>query len=265
MSNFNTEIRKTILRIIHESHAAHTGTSLSAVEILIAVFKSMDLEKIKKHNNARDRIILSKGHGTAALYAVMYHFGLLTEDEINTYFKNGTVLAGHTSHHVPFVEHSTGALGHGLPVALGIALGLRSLKLGGRSFVVTGDGELHEGSNWEAIMLAGHMKMQNLCLLVDKNGLSQVGRVDECCTVDPLKEKFESFNFAAYEVDGHDDNKIQEIIQKTENSEKPVAIVCHTVKGKGISFMEHNNEWHYMGPQGEDYEKVVEELENASS
>lgn len=265
MDDINAKIRRTIIRIIHEGKAAHTGTSLSVVEILTAVFRSMDLEKIKRHDTARDRIILSKGHGTAALYAAMYHFGLLKEDEISTYFKNGTILAGHTSHHVPCVEHSTGALGHGLPVALGIALGLRSQKLGARSFVVTGDGELHEGSNWEAIMLAGQLKMKNLCVLVDKNGLSQIGKVDECCTVDPLKEKFESFNFAAYEVDGHNENEIQGVIQRTKNSEKPVAIICHTIKGKGISFMENNNLWHYIGPHGEEYEQAVKELENASS
>ena len=256
----NKEIRKTILQIIHNGGASHIGSALSLVEILDVVFKNCDIEKIKKHQNDRDRVILSKGHGTSALYATMFHHNLVTEKEVNTYFKNGSVLGGHTSHHVPFVEHSTGALGHGLSVGVGMAIGLRSRNLSSKVYVIVGDGELHEGSNWEAIMFAGHKKLKNLVVLVDCNELSQVGRLEDCCSIEPLESKFRSFNFEVFDVDGHNELQIDQVIKKSRETELPKAILCRTIKGKGISFMERNNLWHYKSPQGEDYEKALAEL-----
>jgi transketolase len=256
----NKAIRRTIVDIVHNSGAAHIGSALSVVEIANAIYRSVDLGKIKAKDPGRDRIILSKGHAAAGLYAVLHHQGLLSDEEVNTYFKNGTLLAGHASHNVPCVEHSTGALGHGLPVGLGVAIGLKSKKILARVFVITGDGELHEGSNWEAIMLAGHLKLGNLVILVDQNHLSQFGSVDVCCDVDPLKAKFESFKWNAVEVDGHNEEQIIKSIDSAKNSDRPTAIICHTIKGKGISFMENDNIWHYRSPQGEDYEKAKAEL-----
>jgi len=255
------EVRKTILKIINNSGAAHIGSALSMVEMLNAVFKNLDLQKIKNKENSRDRIIFSKGHGTSALYAVMFHFGLLSEEELNTYFKNGSLLAGHASHHVPYVEHSTGGLGHGLPVGVGVAIGLKTKKIGSHVFVIVGDGEIQEGSNWEALMFAGHHKLSNLCVLVDCNRLSQVGEIEKSCTLEPLKSKFQSFNFNVVEVDGHNEKQIFDEIQKSMNLNMPTAILCHTIKGKGISMMENNNLWHYRCPKGEDYEKALSELE----
>ena len=256
----NNEIRKTILQMVHDGGASHIGSALSLVEILDTIFKNCDIEKIKKKQNDRDRIILSKGHGTSALYATMFHHNLISEKEINTYFKNGSVLGGHTSHHVPFVEHSTGALGHGLPVGVGMAVGLRSRKLNSKVYVIVGDGELHEGSNWEAIMFAGHEKLKNLIVLVDCNELSQVGKLEECCSIEPLESKFRSFNFEVFDVNGHDELQIDKAIKKSTETRLPSAILCRTIKGKGISFMESNNLWHYKSPQGEDYEKAMIEL-----
>jgi len=258
----NRDIRKTIVQMVHDSGAAHVGSCLSVVEILNAIFQSIDLLKIKNRAVDRDRVILSKGHSVAALYAVMYHNGLLKKEEIDTYFKNGSILAGHASHLVPFVEHSTGALGHGLPVALGIAIGLRSKNFQSRVFVVVGDGELHEGSNWEAFMQAGHRKMGNLCVFIDQNKMSQIGEIEKCCDIEPLKSKLESFNFEVFDVDGHNEEEIRQKIESTKNSVKPVTIICHTIKGKGVSFMENNNLWHYRCPQGEDYERAMQELAN---
>lgn len=255
------QIRRTILEIIHDSGAAHLGSSLSAVEILSAVFRSVDLEKIRREDNARDRIILSKGHGAAALYAVMHHYGLLTDAQIRSYFQNGSLLAGHASHFTPYVEHSTGALGHGLPVALGAAIGLRSRKINSTVFVIVGDGELHEGSNWEALMLAGHLGMNNLCVLVDNNKMSQIAETAKCCDIEPLKAKFESFNFRAFEVDGHDEDAIWRHLRAAQELDRPTAIICHTTKGKGVSFMENVNLWHYRCPQGKDYDQARAELE----
>ena len=256
----NTEIRNTILEIVHRGRASHIGSALSLVEILDTVFKNCDIQKIKNSDIDRDTVILSKGHGTSALYSTMFHHGLISNEEIKTYFKNGSVLGGHASHHVPFVEHSTGALGHGLPVGVGMAIGLRTKKFDSKVFVIVGDGELHEGSNWEAMMFAGHEKLKNLIILVDCNKLSQVGELDECCTIEPLAAKIRSFNFEVFDVDGHDESKIDQAIKKSTGTGLPRAILCRTTKGKGISFMECNNLWHYKSPQGEDYEKALLEL-----
>lgn len=256
----NKDIRRIIVDIVQASGAAHIGSALSMVEIGNAIYKSIDLDKIRTNAPDRDRVILSKGHATAGLYAVLHHHGLLTDVEIRTYFKNGTFLAGHTSHHVPHVEHSTGALGHGFSVALGAAIGLRTKKSSARVFVILGDGELHEGSNWEAIMLAGHLKLGTLMAFVDQNHLSQFGTVDDCCDVDPIRAKFESFKWQVAEVDGHDERAVMRAIDEARGALQPTAVICSTVKGKGISFMEHNNLWHYRAPQGEDYEKAKAEL-----
>jgi len=256
----NKEIRKTIIGMVNRSGAAHSGSALSAVEILNTVFNNVNIQKIKDHDVNRDRVILSKGHGTAALYAVMHHHGLLDKSIIDTYFQDNTLLAGHTSHHVPYVEHSTGGLGHGLPVSLGVAIGMRTKKISSQVFVILGDGEMQEGSNWEAIMLAGHLKMNNLTALVDINELGQVGKLDDCCTLEPLRQKFESFNFNVYDVDGHNEEEINNAINNGENSARPTAILCRTIKGRGISYMEKNNLWHYKCPKDEFFEKAMEDL-----
>jgi len=256
----NRDIRKTIIEMVSRSGAAHSGSALSLVEILNIVFKNVNVEKIKNNDIDRDRVILSKGHGTAALYAVMYHNGLLDKSLIDTYFKNNTKLAGHTSHHVPCVEHSTGGLGHGFSVSLGVAIGMRSKKINSRVYVILGDGEMQEGSNWEAIMLAGHLKMGNLTALIDINELGQVGKLENSCTLEPLAQKFESFNFDVYDVDGHDEEQINRAISRSKDSPKPTVILCHTIKGRGISYMEKNNLWHYKCPKDEFYEKAIEDL-----
>lgn len=257
----NAEIRTTIIRMVNKGNASHVGSALSMVEILNAVYKSVNTDKILDKAVDRDRVILSKGHGTSGLYAVMFHHGLLSQNDIDFYFLDGSIMAGHASHFIDHVEHSTGALGHGLSVGLGIAIGSRSKGYNNRVFVIVGDGELHEGSNWEAIMYAGHQKIGNICVIIDKNELSQMGALSTTCSIDPLGTKFNAFHFDTYEVkDGHNEPEILKIIKKTENSSKPVAIICNTVKGKGVSFMEGNNLWHYRPPKGEDYENAIKEL-----
>jgi len=257
----NSEIRKTALKMVNKGKAAHIGAALSMIEILNAIYKSVDIQKIKNQDEDRDRIILSKGHGTSGLYAVMFHHGLLSKKAIDSYFSNGSIMAGHASHFIENVEHSTGALGHGLSVGLGMAIGTRSKGYKSRVYVVVGDGELHEGSNWEAIMYAGHRRTNNLCLLVDKNERSQMGKTSDACSLDPLIDKLKAFNFESYEIsDGHDESEIMNIIKKTNNSKKPIAIICNTIKGKGISFMEGNNLWHYRSPLGADFDNALSEL-----
>ena len=257
----NADIRRTIISMTGKSKAAHVAVALSEVEILNAIYKSVDKNKIINCTNDRDRVILSKGHGAAGLYAVLFHNGLLTQEDIDSFFLNGTLLAGHASHFVKNVEHSTGALGHGLPVGLGVAIGSRSKGFNNRIFVVVGDGELNEGSNWEAIMYAGHQTVGNLCLMVDKNGRSMTGNVEDECSIEPLNLKFEAFNFDCYEIkDGHIESDIIDVIRKTKDSKRPVAIICNTIKGKGVSFMENNLDWHYRPPLGEDFKKAMAEL-----
>ncbi len=256
----NKNIRRTILNMINKGGAAHIGAAFSMVEILNCVYNNVNLEKIKKNDFDRDRVILSKGHGTSCLYAVLHHHGLLKKSLIDTYFQDNTILAGHASHHTPFVEHSTGGLGHGLPVGTGMAIGLKSKKADSKVFIILGDGEMQEGSNWEAIMLAGHLKIQNLTIFIDINELGQVGRLEDCCSIEPLAKKLESFNFHVFEVDGHDEEQINHSIQESEKILKPVAILCHTIKGKGVSFMEKNNLWHYKCPKDKDYEQALKEL-----
>ncbi len=258
----NKNIRRTIIEMVSQSGAGHTGSALSMVEILNTVYKNVNLSKIKNNDSDRDRVILSKGHGTSCLYAVLFHHGLLDKSLIDTYFKNNTLLAGHASHHVPFVEHSTGGLGHGLPVGTGIAIGMRSKKINSKVFVILGDGEMQEGANWEAIMLSGHLKLGNLIILIDCNELGQVGKLEDCCSLEPLAKKFESFNFNVYDIDGHDEGKIDEIIKKSKNSLRPTAIICRTIKGRGVSYMEKNNLWHYKCPKDEFYEKAMMELKD---
>ncbi|MBU1196079.1 MAG: transketolase [Proteobacteria bacterium] len=255
------EIRKRILRIIHQSRASHIGSSLSVVEILNAIYSIVDLKKILLQQNDRDRVILSKGHAAAALYAVLNHYGLMDDKTLDTYYQNNSVLGGHVSHSVNCVEHSTGALGHGLAVGVGMAVGLRSKKLNGRVFVVTGDGEMHEGSNWESLMLAGHLRLGNLCVLVDNNKLGGVGPTKNCCSLDSLSDKFKAFGIEGYNVDGHSEKEITDILHYTSKNDKPVGIVCHTVKGKGVSFMEHENVWHYRPPDKEAYDMAIKEIE----
>lgn len=257
----NSDIRRTILSMVNRGSASHIGSAFSMVEILNAIYKCVDVKKILLNKADRDRVILSKGHGTSGLYAVMYHHGLVSQKDINSYFLNGTIFAGHASHFIDTVEHSTGALGHGLSVGLGVAIGSSSKKYNNRVYVVVGDGELHEGSNWEAIMYAGHCKANKLCILIDKNGHSQMGLTNEACSLDPLLEKFVAFNFEVHELqDGHDEARLIDIISKTRKSLKPVAIICNTTKGKGVSFMESNNLWHYKPPAEDNFENAMKEL-----
>jgi transketolase len=256
------KIRRSILEIVHNSSAAHIGSAFSVVDILHAIYSCVDVDKIRRQAPDRDRVVLSKGHAAAALYAVMHEFGLMDQQLLNTFYKNDSILSGHVSHWVPNVEHSTGALGHGLPVGVGMALGLKSKGfLAARVFVVLGDGETHEGSNWEALMYAGHRQLNNLCVLVDNNKLGGVDFTDTICSVRNLENMIGSFGFDAYSVDGHDEQGLRTLLQKTAGTTiRPVAIVCHTIKGKGVSFMEDEEAWHYRSPNQEARQKALIEL-----
>ena len=254
-------LRVKVAELISRANASHIGSCFSIIEILDAVYQSVDIEKIKQSAKDRDRIIISKGHSAAAVYAIMAQYGLMENDLLESYGMNGSLLSGHVNHFVRFIEHSTGALGHGLPVSVGICIGMRSRKLEtSRCYVIVGDGELQEGSNWEALMMAGHLKLNHLCVLVDYNGLGGVRETSLTCSLDPLTKKFESFGFDAVEVDGHDQSAILDAIARFKAGHRPFAIICHTIKGKGASFMEGQNVWHYRPPNKEDCKTIRIEL-----
>lgn len=255
------ESRLQALEMLHRSRAGHLGTSMSIIEVLTAVYESIDVERIKSRDPARDRVIVSKGHGAAAAYAVLAQFGILEKSLADAYHSDGTLLSGHVSHMVPGVEHSTGALGHGLPVSVGIAVGLRTRGFSGsRVFVVLGDGELQEGSNWEALMLARHLSLSNLVVMLDNNRISSITRTSDVISMEPIAERFAGFGFCVYEVDGHDVDAIKTAIADIAQAGRPSVIVCNTVKGYGVPFAENDPIWHYRTLDDTTYRTAVEHL-----
>jgi transketolase len=256
-----SEVRLKIIDLLYKSGASHLGPNMSVVEILIAMYGLCDVEKIKKKANERSRIIVSKGHCAAATYSVSNFFGLLSDDFLNSYHQNGSLLAGHVSHSVPYVEHSTGALGHGLSVAVGCAIGLKSkLIKNSLSLCLCGDGEIQEGSIWEALMFAGHKKLDNLVVFIDYNKISSIKKTNEVVNLEPLYEKFQSFNLNVSIVDGHNVNEIINVANKTIFKGKPTVLICNTIKGKNIPFAENEPIWHYKSLNDPLYEEAKKHL-----
>ena len=238
------------------------GTSMSVIEILVAIFSTLDVEKIRNKQPDRSRVIISKGHCAAGTYSTMAHFGLIPDGMLDTYHQDGSVLAGHVSHGVEFVEHSTGALGHGMSVACGCALGLRSRGFhNSHVYALVGDGEIQEGSVWEAVMLANHEKLSNLITLVDNNRISSITSTHEVIDMRPLRSRFEGFGFRVYEVDGHDADKIIGTLQEIQAGSDVSVIICNTVKGYGIPFAENDPIWHYRPLDEESYKEALSSLE----
>jgi transketolase len=246
------EVRVSTVEMSHRGHAAHLGSALSCVDILVtAYFASMDICPDAPWADERDCLILSKGHAVAALYAVLAERGFFPKDWLSTFNEPGTRLPEHPSPRcVPGVEWATGSLGHGLPVAVGMALGRRRLAQGGRFLVVLSDGECEEGSVWEAAMFAASQRLDVLSVIIDHNNWQATGRTCEVMpAMEPLAEKWRAFGWDTVEIDGHDyDHLVPAIGRISRGSGKPLAIVARTVKGKGVSFMEDDNNWHYRVP-----------------
>lgn len=195
---------------------------------------------------ARDRLVVSKGHAAAIVYAVLARTGFFSVDDLSSYTADGSIFTGHVSHHVPGVEFSTGSLGHGLPVGTGMAIAAARMGADHRTFVLLSDGELDEGSNWEAILFAGHHKLRNLTAIVDANGIQSFGSVSEVLELEPLPDKFRNFGWLVREIDGHDHNALLTALEPTATTEtRPVMVLARTVKGAGVSFMENELRWHY--------------------
>jgi transketolase len=256
-------VRRTVLGMLHRAGASHLGSNMSVIEMMIAMFGMVDAEKVRDHTPDRARILISKGHCAAATYATMAHYGILPFARLETYHLNGSDLAGHVSHAVAGVEHSTGALGHGLCVAVGCALGLRARGQGDRLVMaLVGDGEIQEGSIWEGLMFASHKKLNNLITLVDNNHISSITNTDKVIDMRPLRARFEGFGQNVREVNGHDVEAITAAMAELRAGDRPGVIICDTVKGRDVPFAENQPIWHYRSLNDELYAQALAHLTN---
>lgn len=258
-------LRRHALHMTHRARASHIGSCLSMADILAVLYgRIMRVDTKRPDWVDRDRLIVSKGHAAAIVYAALAETGFFPLAELDTYSADGGRLAGHVTTMVPGVELSTGSLGHGLPVAAGMALAAQRSGASWRSFCVLSDGELDEGSNWEAIQFAQHFRLSNLTLIVDYNKIQSFGSVAEVSDLHPLAEKFRAFNWGVHELDGHDHTALIDALSgRSPLDGRPTAIVAHTIKGKGISFMEGHLLWHYRNVDAAQLEAALGELERA--
>lgn len=256
-----TEVRRRILTTIGAAGLGHVGGDLSVTDILVTLFFGvLDIDPRNPLRDDRDRFVLSKGHCAAALYTVLARRGFFDEAELATFAKPLSRLNGHPNRRkVPGVEANTGPLGHGLPVSVGMAIGAEVRGLDYRTFCVLGDGELQEGSNWEAAMFAGHRRLSRLTAIVDRNRLQQGARVADTNDLSPLGDKFAAFGWEVRDIDGHDHAALLEALS-APGAGKPVFVLARTVKGKGVSAMEDRVEWHHKVPSAAEIEAGLKEL-----
>ncbi len=257
------EYRKKILKYIVKAKAGHTGGSLSCTDILNVLYNEvMNVSPQNFSSPDRDRYIQSKGHTVEALFVVLADKGFFPEENLNTLCQYQSHYIGHPTRKVNGVEQNTGALGHGLPIAVGTAIAGKLDKKNYKVYTLMGDGEMPEGSNWEAALTAAHYKLDNLCAIVDKNTLQITAPTADVCNTDPLDEKWKSFGWAVREVDGNDVAALKEILQELPFEKgKPSVVIAHTTKGKGVSYMEGVLKWHHGVPSAAEYELAVKELD----
>ncbi|MBI4125629.1 MAG: transketolase [Deltaproteobacteria bacterium] len=256
-------LRGAVVEMSHRAGAPHLASSLSCIDILTVLYwKILRLDPKKPQDPDRDRFILSKGHAAAALYAALAHRGFYPAEDLKKYVVNESRFPEHPpAVGLPGVEAATGSLGHGLPMGLGMALAARILKKKYRVFVLLSDGECNEGSNWEAAMFAAGQKLSNVCVLVDYNKWQATGRSRDILAIHPLDKKWEACGWSTLEIDGHDHSGLTEVLSALPREDgKPTAIIAHTIKGKGISFMEDDNNWHYKIPSVAEVAAAKKEL-----
>ena len=256
------QVRRDVLGMVHSSRASHVGSCLSCVDILVSLyFQLAVVYPTEPKNPNRDVIVLSKGHAAAALYSTLARRGFLSVDSLEKYCTDNQPLGGHvTSGLIPGVEFSTGSLGHGLPYGVGVALSQQMRYSNRRTFVVISDGECNEGSVWEAALQAAHFQLNNLCVLIDRNGLQSLTTTEETIRLEPLESKWQSFGWRACTVSGHSFEELQKAIEQDRDEKKPTVVICETIKGKGISFMENSVEWHYKAPNDTELAHALQEL-----
>lgn len=253
------EIRKIILELSFEGKKAHISSSLSIADILCVLYwDGLRIERTSKKN--RDRLILSKGHAACALYAVLLQKKILSRKITNSYGKNGTLLGVHPELVVPGIEFSTGSLGHGLSVGVGIALAGQRDGQKNKTYVLLSDAECQEGSVWEAAMFAGHHRLDTLVAIIDYNHMQAMGKTKNIINLEPLAEKWRAFGWTVLEIDGHDVQEISTAFSMSSNG-KPKVVICNTIAGKGVSFMQDRLEWHYHNLDKQQYNKALREIE----
>lgn len=259
----SSNIRKSIIHMTHYSGSSHVGSCLSIVDILhVLYFKVLHIDPQAPDKQDRDKFILSKGHGSAALYATLAERGFFPKRYLDRFYVDDGILPGHLDMEaVPGVEISSGALGHGLSIGVGMAIANRAARNSGKVYVLLGDGECNEGSVWEAVMLASTLCLPNLSAIVDYNKLQGFGRTNEIINQENMAERWRSFNWEVHEIDGHHPGEIEEAFRHPQNG--PKVVIAHTVKGKGISFMEDRLEWHYKSPDDRQMKQAIDELDHA--
>jgi transketolase len=256
------EIRRKVVTMITNAKGGHMGSSLSEADILaVLFFHTMNFNPANKDDPKRDRFVLSKGHASEGLYATLCEAGFIPQEWLDKYLDHDLPLSIHPTNHVPGVEVCTGALGHGFSIATGMALGAKKTKHNYKVFSLSGDGELEEGTNWEAFMSASYYKLGNLTFIIDANGLQLADTIENTMEIKPIKEKLQAFGLDVHEVDGHDTEALAKLFDSLDyTGDKPHAVIAHTVKGKGVSFMEHRPEWHHTIPTAEQGKLALEEL-----
>ena len=258
------EVRKSIVTAVHAAGAGHPGGSLSSADIMTYLyFEEMNIDPKKPTDPDRDRFVLSKGHCAPGLYSVMAERGYFPKEELTTLRKLGSRLQGHPSmQYLPGIDMSSGSLGQGISAACGMALSAKLDNKDFRVYTLLGDGEIEEGQVWEAAMFAGFRKLDNLVVIVDNNNLQIDGPIDTVCSPYPIDKKFEAFNFHVINIDAHNFDEIKAALEEAKNTKgMPTAIIAHSIKGKGVSFMENNAGWHGKAPNDEQYAQAMEDLE----
>ncbi len=255
-------LRRSVLRMAHRGQAVHVPCAFSLIEILSVLYsRFLRFDPADPRHPERDYMVLSKGHGVMAAYACFRELGWLEQEHLDRYFSDGSLLRGLSEADIPGLEVTSGSLGHGLPVAAGLAFGLKRKKKPQRVYCVVGDGELNEGSMWEALAFAAHARLDNLTVIVDANGFQAMGATESILSMEPLVGKFSAFGLAAAECDGHDAAALEKTLRELQRAPgKPQALVARTVKGKGVSFMEADNAWHYTRLTDETLARALKEL-----
>jgi transketolase len=259
---FAVLVRRRTVEVVGKASGGHIGGSLSSVDILVALhFAIMNIDPENPEMKERDRFILSKGHSVESYYSTLESRGFITSEILDTYGQFNSILAGHPTRKVPGIELNSGALGHGLSVGVGLAIAAKRSGQSYMTYVLMGDGEQGEGSIMEAAAAAGHYKLGNLMAIIDRNNLQISGLTEEVCAVDDLEGKYRACGWNVVFCNGHDMNELLQVLKGTGPSEKPTLVIAHTVKGKGVSFMENRADWHHKVPTKEQLEQAFAELD----
>lgn len=252
------EIRKTVLRLIHQAQTSHIGSNFSCIDILTVLYNIANIDKDLKED--RDRIVISKGWVAATIYALLAEKGIIPKEDLETYCKDGSKYIGLVEPYVRGIEAAGGSMGFGLPFAVGFALAKKLKNEKGKAFVLMSDGEMQIGTTWESALIASQHKLDNLFVIVDANELQAMGKVEGILNIEPLKNKWEAFGWEVREIDGHNFEEIKKAITSPSHKEKPIVVIAKTIKGKGVSFMEGVNLYHYKATSDEEYQRALKEL-----